>query len=128
MWPITYEGIHLVCFNCGLYGHKHDQCNKGDFNDANNPEGGTRGQNIDGGPVVVPQMVANAQVQKHQFKDNYEPWMLAPHRDRRGQGRGGNRPLGGRQPAANFRTPPGRTYMGVGTPSRFAVLDGLDRP
>nr|GMD42483.1 uncharacterized protein LOC109147335 [Ipomoea batatas] len=24
--PIEYEGIHMVCFNCGIYGHKQGQC------------------------------------------------------------------------------------------------------
>ncbi|XVF50455.1 hypothetical protein PTKIN_Ptkin04bG0102100 [Pterospermum kingtungense] len=23
---IEYEGIHLVCFNCGVYGHRKDTC------------------------------------------------------------------------------------------------------
>ncbi|XVF47249.1 hypothetical protein PTKIN_Ptkin03bG0094400 [Pterospermum kingtungense] len=27
---IEYEGIHLVCFQCGLYGHQHDSCLSGD--------------------------------------------------------------------------------------------------
>lgn len=27
-WPIEYEGIHLVCFNCGKYGHRHELCRK----------------------------------------------------------------------------------------------------
>ncbi|XP_019172106.1 PREDICTED: uncharacterized protein LOC109167539 [Ipomoea nil] len=22
VWPIEYEGIHLICFSCGLYGHR----------------------------------------------------------------------------------------------------------
>lgn len=28
VWPIVYEGLHLVCFSCGLYGHKAEQCGK----------------------------------------------------------------------------------------------------
>lgn len=24
--PIEYEGIQLVCFKCGIYGHKQGQC------------------------------------------------------------------------------------------------------
>lgn len=24
---IEYEGIHLVCFKCGIYGHSHESCN-----------------------------------------------------------------------------------------------------
>lgn len=26
--PIEYEGIHLVCFSCGIYGQKQGQCSK----------------------------------------------------------------------------------------------------
>lgn len=25
-YGIQYEGIHLVCFNCGVYGHKLEDC------------------------------------------------------------------------------------------------------
>ncbi|XP_031095188.1 uncharacterized protein LOC115999480 [Ipomoea triloba] len=27
--PIEYEGIQMVCFKCGIYGHKQDQCGTG---------------------------------------------------------------------------------------------------
>ncbi|XP_031108885.1 uncharacterized protein LOC116013635 [Ipomoea triloba] len=26
VWPIEYEGIHMVCFKCGIYSHKQGQC------------------------------------------------------------------------------------------------------
>ncbi|XP_031101937.1 uncharacterized protein LOC116005840 [Ipomoea triloba] len=26
VWKVAYEGIHLVCFSCGLYGHRLDSC------------------------------------------------------------------------------------------------------
>lgn len=25
---IEYEGIHLVCFKCGIYGHSHENCSR----------------------------------------------------------------------------------------------------
>ncbi|XP_019179205.1 PREDICTED: uncharacterized protein LOC109174421 [Ipomoea nil] len=25
---VTYEGIHLICFKCGMYGHNHEKCEK----------------------------------------------------------------------------------------------------
>lgn len=28
-WHIEYEGLHLVCFNCGLYGHRVEECKQG---------------------------------------------------------------------------------------------------
>lgn len=34
---ISYEGLHMICFGCGQYGHKHDVClysmNKEERND-----------------------------------------------------------------------------------------------
>nr|GMD82251.1 hydroxyphenylpyruvate reductase-like [Ipomoea batatas] len=63
-----------------------------------------------------------------QFKDDYDSWMLVQRRDRSRQGRGRNHPPGGRQPPANYATPPSKSARGLGTQSRFAVLDGLDRP
>ncbi|XP_031127744.1 uncharacterized protein LOC116029845 [Ipomoea triloba] len=26
VWHVAYEGIHVVCFSCGMYGHKQDLC------------------------------------------------------------------------------------------------------
>lgn len=25
---VEYEGIHLVCFNCGIYGHQYEKCHE----------------------------------------------------------------------------------------------------
>lgn len=26
IYNVEYEGLHLVCFGCGCYGHKKDEC------------------------------------------------------------------------------------------------------
>ncbi|XP_061356962.1 uncharacterized protein LOC133301348 [Gastrolobium bilobum] len=26
VYPVGYEGLHLICFKCGMYGHRKDQC------------------------------------------------------------------------------------------------------
>ncbi|KAJ8774667.1 hypothetical protein K2173_017113 [Erythroxylum novogranatense] len=26
IWKVEYKGLHLVCFECGMYGHRHDNC------------------------------------------------------------------------------------------------------
>lgn len=26
VWKVAYEGIHMVCFSCGLYGHRQEAC------------------------------------------------------------------------------------------------------
>nr|GMD86870.1 hypothetical protein Iba_chr14bCG10260 [Ipomoea batatas] len=53
--------------------------------------------------------------------------MLVTWKDRRGQGRGNNRPTSGRQLAGNNPITPRFPTVGLGSQSHFAVLDGLDR-
>nr|GMD81302.1 hypothetical protein Iba_chr13eCG10290 [Ipomoea batatas] len=96
----------------------------GNQNVEGNPKD-VRGQEADGRPEVAPLMATNPE---SQFKDDYDSWMLVHRRDRSRQGRGRNHPPGGRQPPANYATPPSKSARGLGTQSRFAVLDGLDRP
>ncbi|RYR28223.1 hypothetical protein Ahy_B01g052343 [Arachis hypogaea] len=31
---IEYEGLHLICFNYGLYGHQSEQCGKAPMGDG----------------------------------------------------------------------------------------------
>lgn len=71
---IEYEGLHLVCFNCGVYGHMADSCKKG--NDETEAEGeghvtrteeserpkGNEGKKLEIRPEVA---------------ENFGPWMLA---------------------------------------------------
>nr|GMD12806.1 inactive protein RESTRICTED TEV MOVEMENT 2-like [Ipomoea batatas] len=106
-----------------MYGHKHEQCGRAASKGDGNPEEADRGQEGEGHPEVAPQMATHT----HKLKEKYGPWMLVPRRDRRGQGRGGNRPTNSRQPTGRFPVTPGTTTVGVETHSRFAILDGLDR-
>ena len=82
---IEYEGIHLVCFNCGVYGHRKENCQKlvnafvpevmvekgdnGDIPAAEN-NGGEKGQSRE--EVVNPEIM-----------ENFGPWMLAARKSRR---------------------------------------------
>lgn len=38
---IEYEGLHLVCFDCGVYGHRKDECslNQGNMEEPEKDEG-----------------------------------------------------------------------------------------
>nr|GMD78405.1 hydroxyphenylpyruvate reductase-like [Ipomoea batatas] len=92
---------------------------------ATTPSHAWQRKEADGRPEVAPLMATNPE---SQFKDDYDSWMLVQRRDRSRQGRGRNHPPGGRQPPANYATPPSKSARGLGTQSRFAVLDGLDRP
>lgn len=45
-WPIVYERLHLVCFSCGVYGHRAEQCGKGEPEMTDGPvEGINQGEN-----------------------------------------------------------------------------------
>ncbi|XP_031097086.1 uncharacterized protein LOC116001342 [Ipomoea triloba] len=35
VWQIEYEGIHMICFKCGIYGHKVGQCDSEENREAN---------------------------------------------------------------------------------------------
>ncbi|XP_031124339.1 uncharacterized protein LOC116027054 [Ipomoea triloba] len=41
--PIVYEGLHLICFKCGMYGHNADGCR------LNHDEENTQEENSEGG-------------------------------------------------------------------------------
>lgn len=37
---IKYEGLHVICFGCGCYGHRTDQCPIANASATNDQEGG----------------------------------------------------------------------------------------
>ncbi|XP_031131806.1 uncharacterized protein LOC116033187 [Ipomoea triloba] len=57
VWPIEYEGIHLICFNCGIYGHRQDQCGgrvETTTNDEGRQEGAPMAMEDDGNTMYRP--------------------------------------------------------------------------
>ena len=80
---VAYEGIHMVCFECGKYGHRNESCPaivpKNDV-----PNGQSSSTN------VVPPMEHDSAFcnptrdpLNMETPDPYGPWMLAPKRIRR---------------------------------------------
>ncbi|KAJ6924552.1 hypothetical protein NC652_017734 [Populus alba x Populus x berolinensis] len=71
---ISYEGLHMICFGCGQYGHKHDMCpfsmNKEDRND----EQQVSSNNGKGRDPTVP---AEDTVVRPEVAENYGQWMVA---------------------------------------------------
>ncbi|KAJ1415928.1 Zinc finger, CCHC-type [Sesbania bispinosa] len=72
VYYVEYEGLHLVCFHCGLYGHKKEGCPLL-----------IQHISIDPGEEVLPhsndqaRSVANTTVVQPPVDDNsYGPWML----------------------------------------------------
>lgn len=39
-YRVEYEGLHLICFTCGCYGHRRDQCKEGGQEMPRSEEGG----------------------------------------------------------------------------------------
>lgn len=81
---IEYEGIHLVCFHCGVYGHKKEVCPsfivdlKAKRNQGN--------CNAEEEQVVAP-VVQSASIEKSRLTEEpskpYGPWMLVTRKPRR---------------------------------------------
>ncbi|KAJ8747958.1 hypothetical protein K2173_007845 [Erythroxylum novogranatense] len=81
IWKMEYEGLHLVCFGCGTYGHRRDHC------PLESPvvvePGNCKDQPIE--PVVVPPPIACPPT-RPEIVENYGAWMLV-QRTKRGRPR-----------------------------------------
>ncbi|XP_019150543.1 PREDICTED: uncharacterized protein LOC109147335 [Ipomoea nil] len=104
VWPVEYEGLHLVCFKCGLYGHKENQC------------GVDNVQNIHDPALGEDRMAQEVHEPRKDYSANYGSWMLVTRKDRRGARRGGNRP------ATGGKTGGATVGNGMGIQSRFSPL------
>ncbi|XP_031124199.1 uncharacterized protein LOC116026910 [Ipomoea triloba] len=70
LWPIKYDGIHLVCFKCGLYGHRREQCGVTASPEANSkprhePENGDAGGKDNTTTSTAPLRVKTPMVNPH---------------------------------------------------------------
>ncbi|XP_019151931.1 PREDICTED: uncharacterized protein LOC109148649 [Ipomoea nil] len=75
---LAYEGIHLVCFKCGIYGHTPDDCPKAvrpanACDDAPNRETECKGSGESRGVIIG--------------AEPFGAWMIAPRRKSRNGGR-----------------------------------------
>lgn len=142
---VEYEGIHLVCFGCGIYGHWQDACPK---NQAANlheeglkPEGenhregdavpeGRRDMTVEGlrdGRVQIRKEINGISGPNESFG----PWMLAKKSDRRtGKARNGKNYGRNNQGKKAEMSPGHEKKENEGNErnisSRFNVLYGLD--
>lgn len=89
---IKYEGLHLICFNCGVYGHTIDQCKKGE--EENEPVEIADNNNNQGDEIN--KIFRNQETMaRPEIVDDYGPWMIARKPTRRTNARLGNREQGG---------------------------------
>ncbi|XP_019170572.1 PREDICTED: uncharacterized protein LOC109166143 [Ipomoea nil] len=92
-YPIEYEGIHLICFKCGKYGHKFDSCGQ-DVQQQPKPstesmEDDSPKEKTDDNPQKPVENLQENTTKAH-LKDRFGPWMLVSRKDRRPPGRSGN--------------------------------------
>ncbi|XP_031116795.1 uncharacterized protein LOC116020462 [Ipomoea triloba] len=86
--PIVYEGLHLICFQCGMYGHNAEGCGKNDDghgmhgetgekeNCPENSSGADNGHNEGGKGKRT--MVRENTLIRPEVTEDYGSWMIAP--------------------------------------------------
>ncbi|KAJ4833493.1 hypothetical protein Tsubulata_006664 [Turnera subulata] len=106
LWRVVYEGLHLVCFKCGCYGHKDEECPS--------REGAKNGTHDN--PMSVPGTGVEARdpVRPEVYTD-YGPWMLVQKQNRR------RNPVNPKVPQRGQEVPP------AGEGSRFTALRDLNQ-
>lgn len=77
IYNVEYEGLHLVCFGCGRYGHKKEVCSL--F--AEKKPGNESGGNVQG--EVGKQVLSGRKTELRQKDDIFGLWMIA----KKGNGR-----------------------------------------
>lgn len=97
---IEYEGIHLVCFKCGIYGHKEEQCGKPTEGATGMFDGEVAGEQTEksAGSEKGTETNTNGNLNmwhnplnlRPEVMEQYGAWMLAPRRGGNQKGRGYN--------------------------------------
>ncbi|XP_038687586.1 uncharacterized protein LOC119986972 [Tripterygium wilfordii] len=118
---IEYEGIHLVCFKCGCYGHRQDTCllATGPEVEAHDQRPDKEDDNVH--PVRKAVVIVNPEV-----TDDYGPWMLAKSRSRRVIRKQDGNPIKGEDRDVRKGNKSGNLQIWVDDnprQSRFAVLE-----
>ena len=85
---VEYEGIHLICFECGMYGHRREACLSKPSTDqttATDQEAtDATGVQATNDRVDEQGMIKGSAINP-EILDKYGPWMLAQKRVRRSQ-------------------------------------------
>lgn len=125
--PIEYEGLHLVCFDCGVYGHKKGQCGVDNPTKdlTENPTRMDRTQEENNAQTEARSVPPQPRAPAQSYKENYGAWMLVMRKEKRGRsgGAGNYSPsnVGNRRPPANSQ---GHQASQFG--SRYAILGGVE--
>lgn len=98
---IEYEGIHMVCFKCGIYGHNAGSCNPGGETNGTTSEAPPEKETRDNLPASENgkeknHVINESSISRPEITDPYGPWMIAK-RINRGKNQGYARKSGGFQ-------------------------------
>ncbi|CAN1823610.1 hypothetical protein LINPERHAP1_LOCUS30444 [Linum perenne] len=74
---VEYEGLHVVCFKCGIYGHTNDI-----FPSAT-ATADLEGEQVRSNPLFLEEVLAK---ERPEVFEEYGPWMLAKSRSKRNAG------------------------------------------
>ncbi|XP_031131947.1 uncharacterized protein LOC116033335 [Ipomoea triloba] len=145
---IEYEGLHLVCFRCGIYGRRKETCPTKNKNpEAYGEEGrqcGTSGNKPAGKETVWKTTDSShadntPTVIRPEVTEGYGSWMLAKRKERRFVQGSSGRQQASEASGNNRKSKHGTNEGGsgrennphvkpLGQSSRFGVLYGLDDP
>ncbi|XP_031124226.1 uncharacterized protein LOC116026940 [Ipomoea triloba] len=131
--PIVYEGLHLICFKCGMYGHSVDGCSlnrKEDITQQSNMDGGGRPENSSGegnGTEEGMHGKRNTHMEttiiRPEVTEDYGSWMIAPKHKRNYTKNQGNKNQGGKDYGKKDQNEAGRgNQTSVQSGSRYASL------
>lgn len=85
-WSIEYEGIHLVYFNCGIYGHKQEQCDAGrelNERDEGMQEPEPMAAENNGNNLYTPALRKTRESKLLVGEEKYGTWMIVKRKPRR---------------------------------------------
>ncbi|CAN1760391.1 hypothetical protein LINPERHAP1_LOCUS7509 [Linum perenne] len=115
---VEYEGLHVVCFKCGIYGHTIDICPTGMTSAEKD------GEHVHSNPLFLEEVLAK---ERPEVFEEFGPWMLAKSRSKRNAGAAST-------PAARTPIPTAKhsaplpTAPGPPQGSRFTVLVDDSQP
>ncbi|CAN1132858.1 hypothetical protein LINPERHAP2_LOCUS7294 [Linum perenne] len=98
---VEYEGLHVICFNCGIYGHNKDGCPTLIREETNIDP--TADRAVFDNPFFQPGQV---EVPRPELEEDFGTWMLAKKNVRRKQ-KIGDSPSNHNEPPATKKQPQG---------------------
>ncbi|KAF7802078.1 Retrovirus-related Pol polyprotein LINE-1 [Senna tora] len=88
IFGVEYEGMNMICFDCGRYGHKREDCPLLKEKEKNENDHAPFMENLVEDLKKKEDEKKNQEVREVREGENFEPWMMVPKKQRFGnQGR-----------------------------------------